>query len=49
MVGGIQIHSANHERDYHCYMIFGHEVRSKLPEMKRKTVGVPAEEVGERN
>ena len=49
MVDGVQIHSANDDRDYPCYVIFGHDVRSKLPEMKRKTVGVPGEEVRERN
>ena len=32
-----------------CYMTFGHEIRSKLPELKRETVGVPGEEVRERD
>ena len=32
-----------------CYMMFGHEVRSKLPELRRETVGVPGEEVQERD
>lgn len=32
-----------------CYMMFGHEVRSKLPELRRETVGVPGEEVRERD
>ena len=31
-----------------CYMMFGREVRSKLPELKRETVGVPSEEVRQR-
>ena len=31
-----------------CYM-FGREVRSKLPELKRETVGVPGKEVRERD
>ena len=29
-------------------MMFGREVRSKLPELKRETVGVPSEEVRQR-
>lgn len=32
-----------------CYMMFGREMRSKLPELKRETVGVPGEEVQERD
>ena len=32
-----------------CYMMFGHEVRSKLPELRGETVGVPGEEVRERD
>ena len=32
-----------------CYVMSGHEVRSKLPELKRETVGVPVEEVLERD
>ena len=32
-----------------CYMMFGREVRSKLPELKRETVGVPGKEVRERD
>ena len=32
-----------------CYMTFGREVRSKLPDLKRETVGVPGEEVRERD
>ena len=32
-----------------CYMMFGREVRSKLPELKRDTVGVPGEEIRERD
>ena len=28
-----------------CYMMFGREIRSKLPELKRDTVEVPSEEV----
>ncbi|PFX28129.1 Uncharacterized protein K02A2.6 [Stylophora pistillata] len=32
-----------------CCMIFGRETRSKLPELKRETVGVPGEEVRERD
>ena len=32
-----------------CYMMFGRKVRSKLPELKRETVGVPGEEVRERD
>ena len=31
-----------------CFM-FGREVRSKLPELKRETVGVPGKEVRERD
>ena len=31
-----------------CYMMFGREVRSKLPELKRETFGVPGEDVRER-
>ena len=30
-------------------MMFGHEVRSKFPELRRETVGVPGEEVRERD
>ena len=30
-------------------MMFGHDVRSKLPELRRETVGVPGEEVRERD
>ena len=32
-----------------CYMMFGREIRSKLPERKRDTVEVPSEEVRERD
>ncbi|PFX23985.1 Retrovirus-related Pol polyprotein from transposon 17.6 [Stylophora pistillata] len=32
-----------------CYMMFGREMRSKLPEQKRETVGVPGEEVQEQD
>ena len=46
MVDGVQIHSANDDGDY---PLFGHEVRSKLPELRRETVGVPGEEVRERD
>ena len=43
MVDGIQIHSANNDNDYPLLYDFGHEFRSRSPELKREMVGLKCE------
>ena len=50
MAGGVPIHStSNHVGATLFYLMFGREMRTKLPELTRETVEVPREKVRDRD
>ena len=49
MVDSVQVYPAGHNRDHTFSLMFGREMRSKLPELRRETVDVSWEETRDKD